>query len=69
MFSNNVKAITRDISLVVVLCDSCSSSYIDELAIALLNIFESRGTGFQLLKALIRHEVATTGKQFSSPCF
>ena len=49
-------------NLVVVLCDSCSSGNIDELALTLLNVFESRGMSFQLLKALIEHEVSITGE-------
>ncbi len=51
--------------LVIVLCDSCSTSNIDELSVTLLNIFESRGLSFQLLKTLIEHEVATTGELYS----
>jgi neurofibromin 1 len=42
------------------LCDCCPSSEVDELTVALLNIFDSRGLGLTLLKALIEQEVANT---------
>jgi neurofibromin 1 len=49
-------------NITVSLCDSCPSAEVDEMTISLLNIFDSRGMGFTLLKALIEHEVANTGK-------
>lgn len=49
-------------TLTVALCDACPSSEVDEMAISLLNIFDSRGLGFVLLEALIEHEVNETGK-------
>lgn len=59
--SNFQQIVIHDIGVVVALCDSCPSGDVDELAISLLNVYESRGMGFQLLKALIEHEVANTG--------
>lgn len=47
--------------LTIAICDACPSTEIDEMTVSLLNIFESRGLGFMLLKALIDHEVETTG--------
>lgn len=48
-------------SLTIALCDACPSLDVDEMTIALLNIFDSRGMGFTLLKALVDHEVEETG--------
>lgn len=48
-------------SLTIALCDACPSLDVDEMTIALLNIFDSRGMGFHLLKALVDHEVEETG--------
>ncbi|RKF61885.1 Neurofibromin [Erysiphe neolycopersici] len=55
-----INLITNDMSLTIVLCDSCPSNEVDEMTICFLNIFESRGLGFTLLEALIEHEVAET---------
>jgi neurofibromin 1 len=49
-------------TLTVALCDACPSTEVDEMAISLLNVFDSRGLGFVLLEALIEHEVNETGK-------
>lgn len=49
-------------TLTIALCDACPSSEVDEMTIALLNIFNSRGSGFDLLEALIKHEVEETGE-------
>lgn len=51
-------------SLTIALCDACPSLDVDEMTIALLNIFDSRGMGFHLLKALVDHEVEETGTIF-----
>jgi neurofibromin 1 len=48
-------------TVTVALCDACPSTEVDELTISLLNIFDSRGLAFVLLKALIEHEVDETG--------
>lgn len=55
----------NDLQFALALCDSCPSSEVDEMSIALLNIFDSRGLGLTLLKELIEQEVANTG-QFHS---
>lgn len=49
-------------TLTIALCDACPSTEVDEMTISLLNIFDSRGLGFNLLEALIEHEVEETGK-------
>ncbi|KAH8816296.1 hypothetical protein F5884DRAFT_217036 [Xylogone sp. PMI_703] len=49
-----------DMALTIALCDACPSSEVDEMTISLLNIFDSRGLGFVLLEALIKHEVEET---------
>lgn len=48
-------------NLTVSLCDACPSSEVDEMSIALLNIFDSRSLGFVLVEALMNHEVSQTG--------
>jgi hypothetical protein len=48
-------------TLTIALCDACPSTEVDELTMALLNIFDSRGLGFVLLEELIKHEVDDTG--------
>ncbi|KAI9792371.1 MAG: Ras GTPase activating protein ira2 [Piccolia ochrophora] len=55
-----LELIVNDLNLTVAICDACPIGEIDELTLALLTIFEARGMGFQLLKALIEHEVAHT---------
>ncbi|KAI9843719.1 MAG: Ras GTPase activating protein ira2 [Thelocarpon superellum] len=50
----------NDLGLCVALCEACPSSEVDEITYSLLNVFESRGRGLVLLKALIEHEVAIT---------
>lgn len=47
--------------LTIALCDACPSTEVDEMTISLLNIFDSRGLGCELLEALIEHEVDETG--------
>ena len=49
-------------ALTIALCDACPSTEVDEMTIALLNIFDSRSLGFVLLEALIEHEVDETGR-------
>ncbi|KAI9809635.1 MAG: hypothetical protein M1825_000067 [Sarcosagium campestre] len=52
--------IVNDLQLTVAICDACPIGDVDELTLSLLTIFESRGRGLDLLKALIEHEVAHT---------
>ncbi|KAI6503358.1 hypothetical protein MCOR13_005128 [Pyricularia oryzae] len=52
--------LTRDTTLAVAMSSSCPSSEVDELTIALLNIFERRGLSFELIEALIKQEVEDT---------
>ncbi|KAF9579343.1 Ras GTPase activating protein ira2, partial [Lunasporangiospora selenospora] len=51
-----------DLTLVLSLCQVCPVSEIDDLAIVLLHVFESRGLAMPLLKAIIMKEVRETGK-------
>lgn len=55
--------LTGDIKFALALCDYCPSSEVDELTVALLNIFDSRGQSLTLLKALIEQEVAKTASE------
>jgi neurofibromin 1 len=50
----------NDLKFALALCECCPSSEVDELTVALLNIFDSRGLGLTLLKALIEQEVENT---------
>ncbi|KAL7276775.1 Ras GTPase activating protein ira2 [Rhizina undulata] len=55
-----IDLLVNDLKFALALCDSCPSSEVDEMTIALLNIFDSRGLGLTLLKELIEQEVANT---------
>ena len=55
-----IDIITNDTSLATAMAAMCPSSEVDELTISLLNIFESRGLGFELLEAVIKLEVEET---------
>lgn len=55
-----IDLLVNDLQFALALCDSCPSSEVDEMSIALLNIFDSRGHGLTLLKELIEQEVANT---------
>ncbi|KAI1325648.1 GTPase [Xylariaceae sp. FL0255] len=52
--------LTRDMSLVVAMSTVCPSSEVEELTVAMLNIFEYRGRTFELLEALIKQEIEDT---------
>lgn len=56
-----VDLLVENIDFVRALCESCPGGEVDEMTIALLNIFDSRGKGLTLLKELIQQEVANTG--------
>ncbi|KAF9540942.1 Ras GTPase activating protein ira2 [Mortierella hygrophila] len=51
-----------DLNLVLSLCHVCPVSEIDDLAVVLLHVFESRGLAMPLLKAIIMKEVRETGE-------
>ncbi|KAF9922254.1 Ras GTPase activating protein ira2 [Linnemannia zychae] len=51
-----------DLNLVLSLCHVCPVTEIDDLAIVLLHVFESRGLAMPLLKAIIMKEVRETGE-------
>ncbi|KAG0224055.1 Ras GTPase activating protein ira2, partial [Actinomortierella wolfii] len=51
-----------DLTLVLSLCHVCPVSEIDDLAIVLLNVFETRGLTMLLLKAIIMKEVRETAE-------
>ncbi|KAG0221205.1 Ras GTPase activating protein ira2 [Mortierella sp. GBA43] len=51
-----------DLTLVLSLCQVCPVTEIDDLAIVLLHVFESRGLAMPLLKAIIMKEVRETGE-------
>jgi neurofibromin 1 len=55
-----IEVLTDDFDLTIALCDACPSTEVDEVTMALLNIFESRGLGFVLLEHLIKHEISET---------
>ncbi|KAI9830851.1 MAG: hypothetical protein M1819_005376 [Sarea resinae] len=55
-----LELVVSDMTLAIAFCDACPSNEVDELTISLLNIFETRGKGFDFLKLLVEHEVATT---------
>ncbi|KAF8455245.1 hypothetical protein BDZ91DRAFT_746797 [Kalaharituber pfeilii] len=55
-----VNLLVDNMEFVRALCECCPSTEVDELTIALLNIFDSKGKGLALLKGLIRQEVANT---------
>ncbi|KAI5802565.1 hypothetical protein FPQ18DRAFT_365113 [Pyronema domesticum] len=55
-----IDLLVNDIKFALALCECCPSSEVDELTVALLNIFDSRGMGLTLLKALIEQEVENT---------
>jgi neurofibromin 1 len=48
-------------SLAVTISTVCPSNEVDELAMSLLNIFESRGLTYALMEALIKQEIEETG--------
>jgi neurofibromin 1 len=55
-----LELLVGDLDFTIALCDSCPSTEVDEMTIVLLNIFDSRGMGMDLLKALIENEVNNT---------
>jgi len=55
-----VNLLVDNTEFVLALCECCPSTEVDELTIALLNIFDSKGKGMLLLKGLIEREVANT---------
>ncbi|RPA79455.1 hypothetical protein BJ508DRAFT_415934 [Ascobolus immersus RN42] len=55
-----VDLLINDFDFALAICDQCPSSEMDEMATALLNIFDSRGMAVTLLNALIEREVAKT---------
>lgn len=55
-----IDILTNDTSLATAMAAVCPSSEVDELTISLLNVFESRGMGFDLLEAVIKLEVEET---------
>ncbi|KAI9815632.1 MAG: Ras GTPase activating protein ira2 [Thelocarpon impressellum] len=59
-YNSLIELLLGDVGLAVALCESCPSSDVDEITISLLNIFESRGMGITLLRALIEQEVMNT---------
>ncbi|KAK2628011.1 hypothetical protein QTJ16_002657 [Diplocarpon rosae] len=59
-YNELLELLIKDMNLTIALCDACPSMEVDEMTISLLNIFDSRGLGFQLLEALIEHEVEGT---------
>ncbi|CAK7264908.1 Ras GTPase activating protein ira2 [Sporothrix epigloea] len=55
-----VDILTSDTSLAAAMAAVCPSTEVDELTISLLNAFESRGQGYELLEALIKLEIDET---------
>ncbi|GAP90127.1 putative GTPase-activator protein for Ras-like [Rosellinia necatrix] len=58
-----LQLLTQDMGLVIAISSACPSHEVEELTVALLNIFESRGLAFELMEALIKQEVETTDKE------
>ncbi|KAF3925492.1 Neurofibromin [Arthrobotrys entomopaga] len=59
-YERMIQLLVSNFKFVLALCNSCPTSEIDEIAFALLNIFDSKGLGLTLLKELIEQEVANT---------
>ncbi|KAF3210891.1 Ras GTPase activating protein ira2 [Orbilia oligospora] len=59
-YERMIQLLVNNFKFVLALCHSCPTSEIDEIAFALLNIFDSKGLGLTLLKELIEQEVANT---------
>ncbi|KAI0871616.1 GTPase [Hypoxylon argillaceum] len=55
-----LQLLTQDMSLVTAISTACPSGEVEELTVALLNIFESRGLAFELMEALIKQEIEDT---------
>ncbi|KAJ8122779.1 hypothetical protein ONZ43_g1109 [Nemania bipapillata] len=55
-----LQLLTQDMSLVIAISTACPSGEVEELTVALLNIFESRGLAFELMEALIKQEIEDT---------
>lgn len=53
--------LTQDMSLVIAISTACPSGEVEELTVALLNVFECRGLTFKLMEALIKQEIEDTG--------
>lgn len=64
-YERMIQLLVNNFKFVLALCNSCPTSEIDEIAFALLNIFDSKGLGLTLLKELIEQEVANTGKELN----
>ncbi|BFZ63306.1 Ras GTPase activating protein ira2 [Saitoella coloradoensis] len=58
-----VDAVTESLGFARALCDSCPTSEIDDMAIVMLNLFQSKGRAMDLLKALIIDEVENTDNE------
>ncbi|EWC46134.1 hypothetical protein DRE_04708 [Drechslerella stenobrocha 248] len=59
-YERMIHLLVNNVKFVLALCNSCPTSEIDEIAFALLNIFDSKGLGLTFLKELIEQEVANT---------
>ncbi|KAI0107044.1 GTPase [Nemania sp. FL0031] len=55
-----LQLLTQDMTLVTAISTACPSGEVEELTVALLNIFESRGLAFELMEALIKQEIEDT---------
>ncbi|KAI9674112.1 MAG: Ras GTPase activating protein ira2 [Caeruleum heppii] len=55
-----LQILLNDLGLTISLCDSCATGEVDEITVSLMNIFDSRGKGFDLIAGLIEHEVVNT---------
>ncbi|KAH8677702.1 GTPase-activator protein for ras-like GTPase [Xylariales sp. PMI_506] len=52
--------LTHDTHLAIAIATICPSGEVDEVTMSLLNIFEVRGLGFELMEALIKQEIEET---------
>ncbi|KAI1110131.1 GTPase [Nemania sp. NC0429] len=55
-----LQLLTQDMSLVIAISTACPSGEVEELTVALLNVFECRGLTFKLMEALIKQEIEDT---------
>ncbi|KAI0403526.1 GTPase [Xylaria palmicola] len=59
-YNTLLQLLTQDMGLVTAICTACPSNEVEELTVALLNVFESRGRAFELMEALIKQEIEDT---------
>ncbi len=61
-YQSLMKYLRSNLSIAVLICDSCPAGEIDGLATALLNLYMSAGLGLTLIKAAVAKEIQRTTK-------